>query len=327
METLNTLANELASLLRSGAPLILAALGETFTERVGVVNLSLDGTMVLAGLAAFVAGVGTGSILIGALAGMLVGLLVALLVAFCSLDLKMSQVAVGFVLTLLCRDLAIFLGRSYIGVAGLTPSYFNIPLLSEIPFIGKILFQQDVFTYLSLIGVIGVWFWIFRTQAGLQLRTVGERPETAFARGISVRLTRYVYCGVGGLLVGLAGATYTLNVTSKWSESDITGNGWIALAIVIFGGWYPLRIAFGAYLVRGLSLLASRLQGSVISIPPSLLNAVPWVLMLITLALVSSGLLNRLSNRLPPRFRGIGQSLLRTRPPAALGSAFESEKF
>ncbi len=320
------LTDELAGILRSAAPLVLAAIGETFTERVGVVNLSLDGSLMLSALAAFVVGTDSGSIIAGALAGMAVGALVALLVAAASIELKVSQVAVGFVLTLLCRDLAIFLGRPVVGRPGLPPPYFNIPLLDQIPVIGDIFFKQDAFTYLSYLAIAAAWFWIFRTQAGLGLRAVGERPETAFARGVSVRRTRYLYSAVGGMLVGLAGAAFTLNVTSKWSEADISGNGWIALAIVIFGGWYPVRVAVGAYLVRGLSTFATALQGGTVRLPPALLNAIPWLLMIATLALVSSGLLDRLGNALPKRFRSVTLLLLRSKPPGALGQAFDHER-
>lgn len=319
------LIRELSGIVRSAAPLVLAAIGETFTERAGVVNLSLDGSLMLSALAAFAVGGGTGSLAAGMVAGMLVGALVAVIVALSSIELKLSQVAVGFVLTLLCRDLAIFLGRQYVGKPGLAPPYFDIPILSDLPIVGSIFFRQDLFTYLSFIAVAACWFWVFRTQAGLALRAVGERPETAFARGVDVRRVRYAYSLLGGALVGLAGAAFTLNVTSKWSESDLSGNGWIALAIVIFGGWYPLRVALGAFLVRGLGTLATNLQGGGITLPPSILNMLPWILMIVTLVLVSSGLLERLSNALPPRFRPLVASLLRSRPPGALGRAFEPE--
>lgn len=316
------LSNELASIIRSGAPLVLAAVGETFTERVGIVNLSLDGSLMLSALAGFVVANNSQSLILGTLAAMLVGAVVALIVAASSIELRLSQVAVGFVLTLLCRDLAEFLGRPFVGAQGLPPPYFSIPILSDLPVLGPILFRQDVFTYLSYLVIVFAWFWIFRTQPGLRLRAVGERPATAFSRGVSVSRTRYQYSALGGALMGLAGAAYTLNVTSKWSDADISGAGWIALAIVIFGGWYPLRVAIGAYLVRGLSSLATNLQGSwILALPPSLLNAAPWILMIGTLALVSSSLLDRL----PHRFRPLTASLLRSRPPGALGTVFEQE--
>jgi simple sugar transport system permease protein len=248
---------------------------------------------------------------------------VALIVAASSIELKQSQVAVGFILTLLCRDLAIFLGTSYRGRPGLPVPYLPIPVLQDIPIIGQILFQQDVFTYLSFLAILLSWFWIFRTKPGLALRSVGERPETAFARGTNVNRLRYVYMALGGALVGLAGAAYTLNVTSKWSESDITGNGWIALAIVIFGGWHPFRVALGVYLVAALRTLATGWQSS--GIPIALLNAIPWLLMIATLLAVSSAYLDRLLKILPPMLHPLIRSLLRAKPPAALGTVFEQE--
>src|SRR5512142_410365 len=251
-----TLVNTLVDIVRNGSPLVLAAIGETFTERAGVVNLSLDGSLLLSALAGVVVGVNTHSIVLGSLAAMLVGAVIALIVAASSIELHQSQVAVGFVLTLLCSDLAIFLGASYRGIPGLPVIYVDIPVL------GPVLFQQDVFTYLSYIAIIAAWFWIFRTKPGLALRSVGERPETAFARGARVNMIRYLYTAVGGALVGLGGAAFTLSVKSKWSENDISGNGWIALAIVIFGGWYPMRVAIGVYLVAGLRAIATSLQGT-----------------------------------------------------------------
>jgi simple sugar transport system permease protein len=318
-----TLINELSGIVRSGAPLILAAVGETFAERAGVVNLALDGSLTLAALAGFAVAINTQSLAMGMLAGIVVGMAVALIVAASSIELKQSQVAVGFILTLLCRDLAIFLGTSYRGRPGLPVPYLPIPVLQDIPIIGQILFQQDVFTYLSFLAILLAWFWIFRTKPGLALRSVGERPETAFARGTNVNRLRYVYMALGGALVGLAGAAYTLNVTSKWSESDITGNGWIALAIVIFGGWHPFRVALGVYLVAALRTLATGWQSS--GIPIALLNAIPWLLMIATLLAVSSAYLDRLLKILPPALHPLIRSLLRAKPPAALGTVFEQE--
>ncbi|MEP7288820.1 MAG: ABC transporter permease [Chloroflexota bacterium] len=319
----DTLINTLAGIVRSGAPLILAATGETFTERAGVVNLSLDGSLMLAGLAGFVIAFNTQSLILGTAAAIVVGATIALIVAASSIELKQSQVAVGFILTLLCRDLAIFLGTSYRGKAGLPAPHLDIPLLRDIPIAGPILFQQDVFTYLSFAVIIFAWFWIYRTRPGLILRSVGERPPTTFARGGNVNRLRYLYTALGGALVGLAGATYTLNIAPGWNDSAIIGNGWIALAIVIFGGWYPVRVAFGVYLVAGLRTLASGLQAN--GIPIALLNAIPWLLMIVTLLAVSGPYLDRLLKILPSRLHPLVRTLLRARPPAALGTIFEQE--
>lgn len=319
------LVNQIAGIVRSGAPLIIAAIGEIFTERVGVVNLSLNGSLLLSALAGFVVGVSTQSVAVGMVAAMIVGMLVALLVAFSSIALKQSQVAVGFVLTLLCRDLAIFLGETWRNTKGLTAPHLNIPVLADIPVIGQILFQQDVFTYLSYVIVIFATIWIFRTRAGLALRSIGERPETAFARGYRVNRMRYLYTALGGALVGLAGAAYTLNINSTWAESGIDGQGWIALAIVIFGGWVPVRAMFGVYLVAALRAFVNSQQSNpdMSSSALQLLLALPWALMLLVLVVVSNRYLERLLPAMPRQVQPVIRSLLRARPPAALGTRFE----
>jgi simple sugar transport system permease protein len=319
----SVVVNQIAGIVSTGTPLILAALGETFTERAGVVNLSLDGSLMLSALVGFVVGVNTGNILLGSIAAMIVGAAIALIVAASSFELKQSQVAIGFVLTLLCRDLAIFLGAPYRRGEGLPVPYFPIPLLSDIPVVGKILFQQDAFTYISFVLIIVAWYWIFRTRAGLALRAVGERPETAFARGVKVNRTRYLYTALGGALVGLGGAAYTLAIKSTWAEDAILGNGWIALAIVIFGGWHPVRVAVGVYLVATLQSLPDKFQG--IGIPTAILNAIPWLLMLATLIAVSGPYFEGLLKITPPRFHPLIRALLRSKPPAALGTLFEQE--
>ncbi|HRE47753.1 MAG TPA: ABC transporter permease [Aggregatilineales bacterium] len=317
------LVAQLAVIVAGGAPLVLAAVGETFSERAGIVNLSLDGSLMLAALAAFVFARGTNSLVVGAVAGMMVGMVAALIVAFASIELRQSQVAVGFVLALLCKDMAIFFGASHRSEAGLSIPYLTIPVLSDIPFLGGVFFRQNIFAYLSFLAVFAAWVWIYRTKAGLALRAVGERPETAFARGTAVNRARYLYAALGGLLVGLGGAAYTLSVTTTWLESQIAGNGWIALAIVIFGGWHPLRVALGVYLVAALRGVVTGLQGQIGRSVLELLNALPWVLMLLTLVAVSRS--EWLVGILPARLQPMMRSLLRARPPTALGTRFEQE--
>lgn len=319
------LINQIAGIVRSGAPLILAAVGETFTERVGVVNLSLNGSLMLAGLAGFVVGVSTQSHILGMVAAMVVGMLVALIVAASSIELKQSQVAVGFVLTLLCRDLAVFLGESWRNTKGLPTPNITIPLLSDIPILGEIFFRQDIYTYLSFIAVIASAFWIFRTRAGLTLRSIGERPETSFARGFKVNRTRYLYTALGGALVGLAGAAYTLNIFGTWAESNVDGQGWIALAIVIFGGWYPSRVALGVYLVATLRAFVNAQQSNASQSTLQLLLLLPWLLMVVALVLVSNKYIERLLPFMPQWLHPFVRTLLRARPPAALGTTFDQE--
>jgi len=200
------LINIFNSLVANATPLVIAGIGETITERVGVVNLSLDGSIILAAMVAFVVGLATGSVIAGVLAAMLVGALVALIIAVADIELKQDQVAIGFVLTLLCADLAQFLGQEYTRTPGVQFPFVRVPILHDIPAVGEILFNHQAPAYLSYILIFATWYILFYTRAGLSLRAVGERPTAAFARGTNVNRTRYLYVLIGGALVGLAGA-------------------------------------------------------------------------------------------------------------------------
>ncbi len=319
-----TTLNLLSGIVRNATPLVIAAIGETITERAGVVNLSLNGSIILAAMTGFVVALLTNVIWFGVLAAMLVGGLVALIIAAADIELKQDQVAVGFVLTLLCADMAEFLGRDYIGERG--PSIANTPIpgLAQVPVLGPIFFDHDWTVYLSYVLVFGTWYWLFRTSPGMAHRAIGERPEAAYARGTRVNARRYLYTVIGGMLVGLAGAAYSLKLRLGWSaQPSMDGDGWIALAIVIFGGWHPFRVLLGAYLFAGLRTLSSAIQRSDIDFPITLLNALPWLLMILTLVLVSSGTLERLTRVLPGPAQRRLRAFLRSDPPAALGTRFE----
>ncbi|HJW84107.1 MAG TPA: ABC transporter permease, partial [Anaerolineae bacterium] len=202
----------LASIIAASAPLIFAAIGEAITEKAGVINLSLDGSILLSAMAGFAAAYTTGNVWLGFLAAMFVSLLVALLVAYASISLKLNQVAVGFVLTLLCTDLSSFLGNPFVRIQGPSVPHMPIPILENIPFIGPILFNHNLVVYASIVVVFVAYWFMFRTRRGLILQGVGERPEAAFARGVPVNRMRYLYTALGGALVGLAGAAYSLDV-------------------------------------------------------------------------------------------------------------------
>jgi len=330
---LSSIITGLAGVLAAAAPVIFAVIGETFAERSGVINLSVNGTILLSAMASFAITVTTNNIFLGFISGMFIGALVALVVAFASISLKQSQVAVGFVLTLMCRDLAYFLGNPYMGLSGERVSSMPIPLLSRIPLLGPLLFTQDLLTYLSFILIIIAWIWIFKTYAGLMLQGVGERPAAAFVRGANVNRLRYLYTILGGALVGLAGPTYSLSVKAGWkgSISGLDGIGWIALAITIFGGWNPLRAAFGAYLFTLLQWLGLILQSRLPDIPSQILQVAPFPLMILTLLLVNIGnteWVNRMLASLPESFRRIIARILRSlraSSPASLGVPFEQE--
>ena len=317
------LESTLRGIVRAAAPIVIAGQGELLTERAGVINLSLDGTIMLSAMTAHAVVRETGSLLQAVLAAMAVGAAVAFIVVFSSIALKLSQVAVGFVLTILCADLAIFLGKPHFNQPGRQVPHTPIPVLSDIPLIGPVLFDHNVLIYFSLILIGLMWFYIYRTRPGLTLRSIGEQPEAAFVRGTPVQALRYVYTVLGGALVGLAGATYSLSVKLGWKE-DLSGEGWIALAIVIFGLWMPTRVALGAYLIVGLRSIAIDLQDSkVIDLPAQIINMLPWFLMIITLLFATSGVLARLVRYTPDRFKPTVRRFLRAAPPRALGTTFE----
>ncbi len=323
----------LAGVLFAAAPIVFATIGETLTERAGVINLSVNGTILLTAMASFAVAVTTESTLLGLLTGMVIGAAVALLVAFSSIALKQSQVAVGFVLTLMTRDLAYFLGNPYMGLQGPRVQHLPIPVLSEIPVLGPLFFQQDPLTYLSFILIGVAWWWVFRTRHGLTLQAIGERPEAAYARGAAVNKLRYIYTAVGGALVGLAGPMYSLSVKAGWKGtiSGLDGIGWIALALTIFGGWDPVRGALGAYFFALLQWLGLILQPYLPNVPSQVLQVAPFPLMILTLLLVNIGnaeWVDRTLAGLPPDARRWMRRLLRwmqVAPPAALGVPFEEE--
>ncbi len=323
----------LASVLIAAAPVVFAVIGETISERAGVINLSMNGTILLSAMGGFAVGVRTENLFLGFLTGMLIGALVALIVAFSSVTLKQSQVAVGFVLALVCRDLAYFLGNPFMGLAGPRLPGWPIPGLSSIPVLGPLFFSHDLITYLSFIMIFLAWLWIFRTRPGLMLQGIGERPSAAYVRGANVEVMRYFYTVLGGAIIGLAGPAYSLSVKAGWKGtiSGLDGIGWIALAITIFGGWNPLRAAFGAYLFAFLQWLGLVLQPNLPNIPSQVLQVAPFPLMIMTLLLVNIGnaeWVDRTLALLPgPGRRLFSKTLraLRTSPPAALGVPFERD--
>jgi simple sugar transport system permease protein len=208
-----------------------------------------------------------------------------------------------------------------------------IPLLRDIPILGPLFFQQSIMTYLSMILIFLAWFWITKTKPGLMLQGIGEKPAAAFVRGANVNRLRYIYTILGGALVGLAGPLYTLSVKPGWKGTitGLDGIGWIVLAITIFGGWNPIRVAFGAYLFAFLQWLGLVLQSSWTFIPSQVLQVAPFPLMILTLLLVNLGntewmerLLATLPDGVRTRVKGLIRSL-RSQPPAALGTPFERE--
>ncbi|NNC39425.1 MAG: ABC transporter permease [Acidimicrobiia bacterium] len=307
----------LATIVAISTPLIFAVIGETITEKAGVINLSLDGTLMLSAMVGFAGAYETGSVIVGFLAAAIVSALAALLIAWSSIALRLNQVAVGFVLFLLATELSRFLGDAYVRTPGPTVTYRPIPLLADIPFVGTIFFDHDLVVYLSIALIFATWWFMYRTRRGMKLQAVGERPEGAHARGINVNRLRYLYTAAGGALVGIGGAAYSLNAKIGWSENHIVGFGWIALAIVIFGGWHPYRAAFGVYLFGALQFSAIKLQ-PVFPDLTQVLGILPFPIMIFTLVLVYSERVRNLTDRYPA-LRGI----LSSDPPTAIGTRFE----
>lgn len=319
------LIRTLASILLQSSPLMIAVCGETITERGGVINLSVDGTMLMAAMTGFVVALKTDSLLFGFLAAAIVGAIMALIVAFGSFRLRQNQVAIGFVLTLLGDDLSAFLGQNYTRIPGPVVKHLPIPFLKDIPVIGPIFFGQDLVVYFTIALVIFTWWYMSRTQPGLHLRSVGERPDASFARGINVNRLRYFYSIVGGALIGIAGAAYSLDIKLGWSDGHTRGLGWIALAIVIFGGWSPLRGAFGAILFGATKALATVLQRRFPEVSVVAFNTIPWLLMIFVLLMVGSQFTERLILFMPKPLRGPLSRALRVSPPMALGTTFGNE--
>lgn len=316
-----------AAIIAMSAPLLLATMGVLIGERAGVINLSVDGSMLLAGMAGFAVALTSGSVVLGFVAAATVGATVAAVVAYLGISLRLSQTAVGFVLALLCTDLSSFLGNPYVQQQGPAVPAWDVPVLAHIPLIGPLFFQHDVVIYSSMLVVLAL-AWVLRaTRIGLLLRGAGERPEALFARGVDVVRMRYIAVIVGGILIGLAGAAYTLDLKQGWTYRHIAGTGWIALAIVIFGAWQPGRIALGCYLFAVLQVMSSRMQANTWDIPTQVLQVAPFVVMIVVLAVVNSmgtPWMQRFLAYLPA---GVRRVLTRiSQPaPAALGQPFEQQ--
>ncbi len=317
----------LAGVVAGAAPIVLAAVGETITEKAGMINLSLDGSILLSAMTAFVSAYVTGSPWAGFLAGALTGAAMAGLVAVFGLYLRQSQVAVGFVLTLTARDLAYFLGNPYARLPGPQVVPQPIPWLQDLPYLGGILFHHSWPVYFSLVLAGVCWWALYKTPSGLRLRAVGEHPRAAFARGMDPHKYQLVAALLGGLLVGLAGATFALATKPGWGRPQgAEGTGWIALALVIFGGWHPVKVVLGAYLFSFLQVLGIYLQGWVPSVPAQVFQVAPFPLMIFALVLMS--LAQKESLWQPSARRAWLQTVLRVfsgRPPAALGKPFQAE--
>ena len=277
----------LLTVITAATPLVLASLGELVAERSGVLNLGVEGMMVMGAVLAFAATQATGSPYIGILAGIACGALFSLLFGFLTLTLVANQVATGLALTILGLGVSGQIGEPYVGMSGIKLPPIAIPLLADIPFVGSVLFRQDLTFYLSLALLFGVSWFLFRSRAGLKLRAIGDSHGSAHALGISVIRTRYLAVMFGGACAGLAGAQLSLVYTPQWVENMSAGRGWIALALVVFASWRPWRLLAGGYLFGAVSISQLHAQALGIGIPSQFLSALPYAATVVVLILIS----------------------------------------
>ncbi len=277
----------LLTIATAATPLLIAALGELVVERSGVLNLGVEGMMVMGAVSGFAVAQLTGSPWIGMIAAVIVGALFSLLFGLLALTLVTNQVATGLALTLLGLGLSGLIGESFVGQAGIKLPSLHIPGLTDLPLVGKLLFGGDPIFYLSILLTIGVIWFLFKTRAGLTLRSVGDSHTSAHALGIKVIRFRYLAVMFGGACAGLAGAHLSLVYTPQWVENMTAGRGWIALALVVFSSWRPLRLVAGAYLFGAVGILQLHAQAMGFGIPSQLLSALPYLATVIVLVLIS----------------------------------------
>lgn len=277
----------LISICAASTPLLLAATGELVVERSGVLNLGVEGMMIIGAVVGFSAAQATGSPYLGALCAIFAGALFSLLFGFLTLTLVANQVATGLALTILGLGLSGMIGEGFVGQPGLKMYPVDIPFLSDIPVIGPILFGQDVIFYISILLVFAVGWFLFKTKAGLQLRSVGDSHTSAHALGINVIKTRYLAVMFGGACAGLAGAHLSLVYVPQWVEGMTAGRGWIALALVVFSSWRPMRLLVGAYLFGAVTIAQFHVQALGIGIPAQLLTSLPYIATIVVLVIIA----------------------------------------
>jgi len=284
---MDTYALLIAATLNAGTVLAIASLGLLINERSGIVNLGAEGMMLCAAIAAFAAGVHTGSDLLGFIAGAAAGGIMALIFGILVIFLNTNQYATGLALSLFGAGFSAFVGVGYVQAKLEDRPHFSIPGLEEIPFIGPALFQHHPLVYITIFfTALLIWFFN-KTRPGLVLRSIGESPESAHALGYNVRMIRLGAVVVGGALCGLSGAYISLIYTPLWVEGMIAGKGWIALALTTFATWKPIRVLLGAYLFGGVTMLQFHLQTIGVEVPSQLLSMLPYVATIVVLALIS----------------------------------------
>ncbi len=302
------LVSILVATIAAGTPLVFAALGELVTEKSGVLNLGVEGMMLVGAIAAFAATAATGNPWIGVLAGMCAGAAMALIFAVLTLTLMANQVAAGLALSLFGVGLSAFVGKAYESVSLASSAPLRIPLLADIPLIGPVLFSQQPLVYGSWALFAGVAWFLYRSRPGLVLRSVGEAPKSAHAIGYPVITIRYLATLFGGAMAGVGGAFLSVFYTPLWVENMTSGRGWIALALVVFATWRPARVMIGAYLFGGVTVAQFFAQGEGAAIPSQFLSMLPYLATIVVLVLISRNL-----------------NTIRLNAPVSLGKPFHPE--
>lgn len=297
------------TVITAATPLVIAAVGELVTERAGVLNLGVEGMMIMGAVGAFATAQTTGSPYIGVVAGIATGAAFSLLFAFLTLTLVANQVATGLALTILGLGVSGNIGESFVGQPGLKLPQIEVPVLSDIPVIGPILFRQDAMFYASIALVLGVHWFLFSSRAGLKIRAIGDSHGSAHALGIPVIRTRYLAVMFGGACAGLAGAQLSLVYTPQWVENMSAGRGWIALALVVFASWRPWRVLAGGYLFGAVTIGQLHAQALGLAIPSQFLSALPYAATVVVLIVISHNRRTTLINT-----------------PACLGKAFVPDR-
>ncbi len=307
---LNYIIAILAAGVVAGTPILYASLGEVITERAGILNLGVEGMMLVGAVSAFYVGTYTENKWLGLLVALIVGGLMALIHGVITIGFRASQVASGLALTIFGTGLSAYLGRGLVGIPPTsTFKAVAVPVLSQIPILGKILFVQDIMVYLSVILVAILWFVFYKTKAGLLLRAVGENPSAVDALGHNIFFIRYAAVIVGGMFAGAGGAYLSLAYSPSWIENMSAGRGWIAVALVIFAVWDPRRAMLGAWLFGVIASLGLHLQALGVMIPSNFLQMLPYIFTFIVLVLTTRETKNR-----------------RSGTPAALGIPYSREE-
>ena len=285
--SIDWLVPAILTIVTAATPLVFAAVGETVVEKAGVLNLGVEGMMIMGAIAAFATAVSTGSEVLAILAGAAAGLLLSLIFGILCVYLQSNQVATGLALTIFGLGLSALIGHSYVGATFDGLAKLDIPGVSDIPTIGPLIFGHDVLVYLSVISVALVAWFLNSTRAGLLVRAVGENHDAAHSIGYSVMLVRMGAILFGGAMAGIGGAYLSVAYTPLWVENMTAGRGWIALALVVFASWKPWRAFFGAYLFGGITIIQLYAQGMGVEVSAQFLSMLPYLATILVLVVIS----------------------------------------